>query len=327
MHPAVFLDRDNTLIANDGDLGDPAAVKLVDGVAVGLRALREAGFRLVVVTNQAGVARGKFTEEDVDAVHQRIATLVDEQARRPGEVPNGNVAAGLIDRFYYCPYHPEATVNEYRRDHPWRKPHPGMILQAARDMGLDLTRSWMIGDQERDILAGKSAGCRTVLFSRDADLAQRVKPTDFSATFTDAVRVILASRQAAAVAQSPAHAAPPASPHGVAQPIRPAAQPLPAPNPQPSPGAAGRSETDASGIAAVRRAVHELTEEIRADRLRRGEFRFVTMLAGLCQLLALTLGILGLLQLDHFEVFCKWMIGATITQLLTLTLVVLDTRG
>ena len=112
-----------------------------------------------------------FSEEDVDAVHQRIATLIDEQAASGGKSSaNHN---GLIDRFYYCPYHPEATVQEYRRDHPWRKPHPGMILQAARDMGLDLSRSWMIGDQERDILAGKAAGCRTVLFSRDADLAER----------------------------------------------------------------------------------------------------------------------------------------------------------
>src|SRR5262245_3812749 len=141
VQPAVFLDRDNTLIHNDSGLGDPEQVRLCEGVPTGLRSLRESGYSLVVVTNQAGVARGKFTEADVDSVHQRIATLVDAQAR----------SFGLIDRFYYCPYHPDGTVDEYRRDHPWRKPHPGMILQAARDMGIDLAESWMIGDQERDI--------------------------------------------------------------------------------------------------------------------------------------------------------------------------------
>ena len=328
MQPAVFLDRDNTLIANDGDLGDPAAVRLVDGVGVGLRALREAGFRLVVVTNQAGVARGKFSEEDVDGVHQRIATLVDEQARRASDPPAAPL--GLIDRFYYCPYHPDATVAEYRRDHPWRKPHPGMILQAARDMGLELARSWMIGDQERDILAGKAAGCRTVLFSRDADLAQRVKPTDFAATFSDAVRTILTHRAPAAAggAGPGAPAAATAGASHAATPQSPTPQPRPhmaAASPSPAVAAAGQpAGADAAGI---RRAVHELTEEIRADRLRRSEFRFVTMLAGLCQLLALTLGILGLLQVDHFEVYVKWLLGAALVQLLTLTLLVLDLKG
>jgi D,D-heptose 1,7-bisphosphate phosphatase len=322
VQPAIFLDRDNTLIANDGDLGDPAAVKLVDGVAAGLRHLREAGYRLIVVTNQAGVARGKFTEEDVDGVHQRIATLIDDQA---GLRNGASHIAGLIDRFYYCPYHPEASVSEYRRDHPWRKPHPGMILQAARDMGLDLSRSWMVGDQERDILAGRAAGCRTILFSRDADLAKRAKPTDVAATFAEAVKTILQHKTPGLVA---AHASPAAAGSGLAQPF-PVPMPVPARSAPASIGqrANAASETDAAGMAGIRRGVQELTEEIRADRLRRSEFRLMTMLAALCQLLALTLGLLGLLQLDNFEIFAKWMLGAVFTQLLTLTLVLLDSRG
>lgn len=374
MQPAVFLDRDNTLIANDGDLGDPKLVTLVDGVAQGLRALREAGYRLVVVTNQAGVARGKFTEDDVDAVHQRIALLADQQA----------LARALIDRFYYCPYHPEATVPAYRRDHPWRKPHPGMILQSARDMGLDLARSWMIGDQERDILAGRAAGCRTVLFSRDAELAARLKPTDVAATFGDAVRAILQHR-GPAMRPAPSHAMTPSSATsqaaglagaaqaGVAAPVAraageaamlamelpPGASPVTTPgaavahsvSPPPGPVAPFASNAAATpaasvirnpapsmrfpqplasstaDVTAMRQALTELTEEIRSDRLRKSEFRFVTMLAGLCQLLAITLGLLGLLQLGNFDIFARWMMGAVLIQMLTLTLLVLDLRG
>jgi D,D-heptose 1,7-bisphosphate phosphatase len=180
MATAVFLDRDNTLIVNDGDLGDPNSVVLCDGVPEGLRALHEAGFRLIVVTNQAGVARGTFTEDDVDQVHQRIATLVDREAN----------ARDLINRFYYCPYHPEAVLGEYRRDHPWRKPHPGMLLQAARDMHIDLTRSWMIGNQKRDVTAGRSAGCRTVLLG-NGRTADELKPTVRVKSFAEAVETIL----------------------------------------------------------------------------------------------------------------------------------------
>ena len=181
MQPAIFLDRDNTLIVNDGDLGDPSAVALMAGVGGGLRRLREAGYRLVIVTNQGGVARGVFTEDDVDAVHQRIASLVDQEAGAPD----------LIDRFYFCPYHPEAVLADYRRDHPWRKPNPGMLLQAADDMDLDLTVCWMIGDQARDVTAGRMAGCRTVLVNDDPAIRTRAHATVAVSSFDEAVDVIL----------------------------------------------------------------------------------------------------------------------------------------
>ncbi len=177
---AVFLDRDNTLIANDGDLGDPAQVRLLEGVADGLRRLREAGHRLVVVSNQGGVARGRFTEADAEAVNRRLAELADEAAGRED----------LLERFYICPYHPQGTVDAYRREHPWRKPQPGMLLQAARDLDLDLQRSWLIGDQPRDIAAGRAAGCRTVLISPQ----QHPDEGDATAvvrTFGEAVAVVL----------------------------------------------------------------------------------------------------------------------------------------
>ncbi len=176
---AVFLDRDNTLIDNDGDLGDPAQVRLVSGVE-SLGGLADAGFRLVVVSNQGGVARGRFSEDDVRAVNARVTRLLDEAAGR----------RGLIERFYFCPYHPEGTVERYRREHPWRKPQPGMLLAAARDLRLDLGRSWLIGDQPRDIEAGGAAGCRTVLIGGAAP-PQGVSPTATARTLPDAVALIL----------------------------------------------------------------------------------------------------------------------------------------
>jgi len=155
MTAAVFLDRDNTLIPNDGDLGDPAQVRLIQGAASAIASLKGLGYKIIVVSNQGGVARGKYGEADVDRVHERINELIKA---------NSGVA---IDRFYYCPYHPEGTVERYRRDHPWRKPRPGMLLQAARDLGLDLKQSWMIGDQMRDVQAGFTAGVIPILLTAD----------------------------------------------------------------------------------------------------------------------------------------------------------------
>ena len=302
MQRAVFLDRDNTLIVNDEDLGDPEDVRLIDGVAEGLTILRKAGFRLVVVSNQGGVARGKFTEDDVDAVHQRIATLASESAGVPD----------LVDRFYYCPYHPEATIEEYRRDHPWRKPRPGMLLQAARDLDIDLAASWMIGDQPRDVIAGRAAGCRTVLVIREgSEAAGDVQPTVQAATFRDAVETIL---EHAATAPPPSTTA---KMNGDAS--GSAESEIAAASPRWSDRSAGTRE--------LKRAVLDLTEELRGQRLRRAEFTAFRLAAGLCQLLAILLAVLGLLQLDSMDVFLKWMIGASLAQLLTITILLLDLRG
>ncbi|UCD73876.1 MAG: HAD family hydrolase [Phycisphaerales bacterium] len=295
VEPAVFIDRDNTLIHNDGDLGDPEQARLIDGVASGLKALREAGYRLIVVTNQGGVARGKFSENDVDAVHQKIASLVDEAADR----------ARIIDRFYYCPYHPEAEIEAYRRDHPWRKPNPGMLLQASRDLGLDLARSWMIGDQARDISAGRSAGCRTVLITENGRLAEEAHPTATVRTFSQAVQHILE--------ESPP---PRARSEGGAS--RPALGGLG--------GEISRAGDQAQGHN-LHRAILDLTEELRSRRMRRAEFTHLRMAAMACQLVALLLALFGLLQLDATDVFIKWMIGAILAQLATLALLLLDLSG
>jgi D-glycero-D-manno-heptose 1,7-bisphosphate phosphatase len=150
--PAIFFDRDNTLIVSDSYLGDPEKVVLIDGAANAVARARSLGFATVVVSNQSGVARGMFGEEDVHEVNTRL----DELLRA------SNVGA-VIDRHEFCPFHPDATVAQYKQDSSLRKPKPGMILAAAERLALDLSRSWMIGDAPRDIEAGKAAGCRAIL--------------------------------------------------------------------------------------------------------------------------------------------------------------------
>ncbi len=154
MRPAVFLDRDDTLIENrsitartnhPGDLFDPALVRLMPGVADGCTRLRAAGFALVVVSNQGCVARGVCTVEQVEATNARLVELM----RRAG---------ARLDAVYFCPHHPKGTVAPFNTEHPWRKPAPGMLLAAAEALGLDLSRSWLIGDAERDVEAAVAAG-------------------------------------------------------------------------------------------------------------------------------------------------------------------------
>ncbi|MHC4217534.1 MAG: D-glycero-alpha-D-manno-heptose-1,7-bisphosphate 7-phosphatase [Planctomycetota bacterium] len=180
---AVFLDRDNTLIDNDGDLGDPERVRLLEGVAPALARLREARWRLVVVSNQGGVARGVFSEADADAVNRRVADLLDDAVGR----------RDVIERFYYCPYHPEGTIAAYTREHPWRKPQPGMIHAAQRDLDLDLGRSWLVGDQVRDVAAGQAAGVSTILITGDDSSVGSATPTAVVRTIGEAVDIILKS--------------------------------------------------------------------------------------------------------------------------------------
>jgi len=148
----VFLDRDNTIIHDPGYLRDPKAVRLLEGAGEALARLAKAGYKLVVVTNQSGIARGMLT----DAVLQEIHAEMQRQLKLYG---------AAMDAIYYCPYHPEGTVEEFSMDSSDRKPSPGMLLKAADEVGLDLKRSWMVGDSMRDVEAGQRAGCRTVLIA------------------------------------------------------------------------------------------------------------------------------------------------------------------
>ena len=145
--PAVFLDKDGTLIRDVPYNVDPDCVVLTDGAAQGVRKLHAAGFVLVVVSNQSGVARGYFEETDLDAVWAKLHNLL-----------------GVPFAVYYCPHHPEGHA-PYDVRCTCRKPEPGLLLRAAQEHSLDLSRSWLVGDILNDVEAGRRAGCRTVLLA------------------------------------------------------------------------------------------------------------------------------------------------------------------
>lgn len=147
--PAVFLDRDGTINEDAGYLTDPSAVRLLPGVGEALRLLQEEGFRLVVVTNQSGVARGLLTEAVLKQIHVRLDTLIQAE---------GVTLTGV----YYCPHHPEGTF-PYRQVCSCRKPKGGLVEQAAREHRLDLGRSYVVGDQVVDIELARQMGMSAIL--------------------------------------------------------------------------------------------------------------------------------------------------------------------
>ena len=159
-HKALFLDRDGTLVYPGHYPSRPQDLRLYEGIEHPLRILQEAGFLLVIITNQAGIARGYFTETDLIHMHEHLIR----------ELAQLNVR---LDGIYYCPHHPEGAVPELAIHCDCRKPQPGMVLRAAADLTIDLPSSWFVGDILDDIEAGKRAGCRTVL----VDLGTEAPPT------------------------------------------------------------------------------------------------------------------------------------------------------
>jgi D-glycero-D-manno-heptose 1,7-bisphosphate phosphatase len=146
----LILDRDGVVNEDSGYLHRIEACRFVDGIFELTAAFAQRGFAIVIASNQSGIGRGYYTEVDFERL---MAWMKGEFARR------GVTIAGV----YHCPDHPDEGVGQYRRANPWRKPGPGMLLQAARDLNLDLGRSWTVGDQMSDIEAGRAAGVGTLV--------------------------------------------------------------------------------------------------------------------------------------------------------------------
>ena len=157
MERGVFLDRDGTIIEDVGHPHEHSKIKFLPKVRQAIKLLNRNGFKVLIVTNQSGVARGYFTVETVREINRRVQETLANQG-------------AFIDKIYYCPHHVEGIIEEYRQECYCRKPNPGMILEAAREFGIDLKKSFVIGDKISDIEAGHRAGCRTVLLVREGSL-------------------------------------------------------------------------------------------------------------------------------------------------------------
>ncbi|MBS3909156.1 MAG: D-glycero-beta-D-manno-heptose 1,7-bisphosphate 7-phosphatase [Actinobacteria bacterium] len=168
---AVFIDRDGTINEEVGHLREVSRFEFYPDSARAIRILNKAAYKVVVVTNQAGVARGYFNEERVEEIHSHMRfELAKEEA--------------WIDAIYYCVHHPEFGDENYGRACSCRKPEPGMIFQAASDLDIDLSYSYMIGDTVKDMIAGKRAGCKTILVTTGHG-AEEVSciPSEFAPNF------------------------------------------------------------------------------------------------------------------------------------------------
>lgn len=149
---AVFLDRDGTIIEQVHHLRDPAEVRLLSGAGEALRALRKNGYAVVVVTNQSVVGRGLLSENGLAVVHAELCRQLADHGVQ-------------LDGYYYCPIAPTGD-DRFEIAHPDRKPAPGMLLRAARELDLKLGASWMVGDALTDVLAGRNAGCTATILVR-----------------------------------------------------------------------------------------------------------------------------------------------------------------
>jgi len=193
LRPAVFLDRDGTLnevVYNQDGMEDspfrPEQLVLLPGAGEFTRRIRDAGYRTVLVTNQPGVAKGSVTIAGLDQIHTYLRDLLAKDG-------------GGLDRICYCPHHPVGRPgfsSPFVQICDCRKPSPGMLLEAAKEIGIDLLRSWMVGDKMLDVKAGQAAGCRTILLTRSSpepltNSTVSLRPDYFAGNLAQALDIIL----------------------------------------------------------------------------------------------------------------------------------------
>ena len=164
---AIFLDRDGTINKYVGYLRTPEQFELLEGVGEAIRKINLSGYLAIVVTNQPVIARGEVTVDGMQQIHNKMETMLGKEG-------------AYLDGVYYCPHHPDkgfaGEVEELKIVCECRKPKAGLLLQAAKDFNIDLSQSWMIGDSENDVLAGKNAGCKTALIG-ETDYGQNLQVT------------------------------------------------------------------------------------------------------------------------------------------------------
>jgi len=287
---AVFLDRDRTLMEDPGYLADAEAVKLLPGVELAIKSLSQAGYKIVVVTNQSGIARGLLTEENLKAIHAELRRQLAESGAH-------------LDAIYFCPYHPEGTVEPYAVESDLRKPKPGMLLKAAEDMEIDLADSWMVGDGARDVEAGQRAGCRTVRVrgprpqtpaaGQAQDEKEDARPDFTVRNLTDAARVILreSGRRQAPAGRAPAKAA-----------ARPDEQ--------------GETMEDSKVRQEILRYVRQMVVDRHVD-----EFSYTKLLGAVAQMLALATLLMTFVRMLQNEVQAAmlWALISVVLQVMALT--------
>lgn len=182
MNKAVFLDKDGTIIEDVNYLKHASQIKFIPGSVEAIKMLNKAGYKVIVISNQSGIARGILTEDMLQAIDKNLHKRLLHQG-------------AYLDGMYHCPHHPEHGLYPYKKECSCRKPNPGMLLKAAKDHDIDLAQSYMIGDHPTDIEAGKKAGTKTifVLTGHGKEEKDRIKeaPDQIVESLLEAVKQIL----------------------------------------------------------------------------------------------------------------------------------------